>query len=114
MSVRFFQFGTLAGGTDTNSNPLNPSGGGGVSGVPEQFTGVLGLGVTTLSFTKTTVGIALRNTSDAFALQYSFDNITWFTCAAYQVIQDGAQVDFLYLRAVAGAPTYEVTGLLES
>ena len=118
MSVSFFSFGTLVGGTDGSGAPLNPAGGGGsgggVSGEPEQFKGVLGLAVTTLSFTKTTVGFALRNTNDTNALEYSFDNVNWFICAAYQVIQDGAQIDFLYLRAVAGAPTYEVTGLLKS
>ena len=116
MSVRFYQFGALKGGTDSSGGTITPAGGGGggVSGTPQQFEGILGAATTTLTFTKTTVGVSIRNIDDTNALEYSFDNVNWFTCLAYQVIQEGAQVDNLYLRAVAGNPTHEVVGLLSS
>jgi len=118
MTTTYYQWGLLLGGIDPATGlPVIPAGGGGgggggVSGVPEQFSGALGGGVTTITFSGTTVGITIRNTDDANALEYSFNNVTWFSCIAYQVIQEGAQVTALYLRAVAGAPTYQVLGLL--
>jgi hypothetical protein len=111
MSVRFYQFGTIAGGTDSSGNPINPSGNSS-SGAPEQFEGTLGAGTTTITFSKTTIGVTLRNTHDSLPLEYSFDNIIWFTAIAYQVIQENVQLSNLYLRSPAGAPTYEVIGIL--
>lgn len=113
MSVRFYQFGALVGGTDSSGSAITPDGGGGgVSGTPEQFSGTLAA-ATTITFSKTTLGIDLRNTHDSASLEYSYDNVTWFTCNSYQVIQEGAQIDFIYLRPLVGAPTFELVGLLK-
>lgn len=120
MSTTYYQWGVITGGIDpiTGLPVVPPSsgggGGGGVSGPPEMFSGVLGAPVTTITFSDTTVGISIRNTSDSDTLQYSFDNATWFDCIPYQVIQEGVQIDSLYLKAAAGAPTYQVLGLLSS
>jgi hypothetical protein len=119
MTVSYYQWGLLEGGIDPATGlPVIPvsggGGGGGVSGPPEMFSGVLGGGATTITFSAETVGVSIRNTHDSDALEYSFDNATWFYCAAYQVIQEGVQIEHLYLRAVAGAPTYQVLGLLSA
>jgi hypothetical protein len=120
MTVSYHQWGLLLGGIDPATGlPVIPAsggggGGGGVSGPPEMFSGTLGGGVTTITFSAETVGISIRNTDDGNALEYSFDNATWFSCIAYQVIQEGVQIEHLYLRAVAGAPTYQVLGLLSA
>lgn len=120
MSTTYYEWGVIAGGIDpvTGLPVVPPSGGGGgsgggVSGPPEMYGGTL-LAPVSITFSATTVGISIRNTSDSDALEYSFDNATWFSCAAYQVIQEGVQIDVLYLRAVAGAPTYQVLGLLSA
>jgi hypothetical protein len=118
MTTTYYQWGLLQGGIDPATGlpviPASGGGGGGVSGVPQQFSGTLGLGVTTITFSDETVGVSIRNTHDSAALEYSFDNATWFSCIAYQVIQEGVQIEHLYLRAVAGAPTYQVLGLLSA
>lgn len=116
MTVSYYQWGMLQGGIDpaTGVPAVITAAGGGVSGPPEQFSGTLGAGTTTLSFSETTRGVSIRNTSDSDALQYSFDNATWFNCAAYQVVQEGVETDFVYLKAAAGAPTYEVLGILSA
>ena len=118
MSTTYYQWGVIAGGIDPITGlpvvpPSGGGGGGGVSGPPEMYAGTL-LAPTSITFSDTTVGISIRNTSDTDALEYSFDNVTWFYCAAYQVIQEGVQISVLYLRAVAGAPTYQVLGLLST
>jgi len=120
MPVKFYEWGLLKGGANVDGTPISPvgggggGGGGGVSGAPEQYTGTLAAATTTIAFTDTTVGVSIRNTSDSDALEYSFDNATWFIALSYQVIQEGAQVDLLYLRAVSGSPTFEVTGLISA
>jgi hypothetical protein len=119
MTVTLYDWGVIAGGIDPATGlPVVPpggggGGGGGVSGPPQMFSGTLNAALT-LTFSETTVGISIRNTSDSNAFEYSFDNATWFTCIAYQVIQEGVQVDRLFLRPVAGASTYQVLGLLSA
>jgi hypothetical protein len=113
MSVSFYQWGVLTGGIDPDSG-IAPTMGGTPYGPPEQFSGTLGGGVTIITFTRDTKFITIRNTDDTDALQYSFDTITWFTAIAYQVIQEVVKTGSIYLRAVAGTPTYEVLGVLIS
>lgn len=110
MSTTFYQWGKLTGGIDPHSGgaavpaeaPYGPA---------EQFTGTL-LAATTVTFTTPTKFVTIRNTDDWNALEYSFDNATWFACVAHQVIQESVNTAALYLRAVAGTPTYEVLGIL--
>jgi hypothetical protein len=113
MSTTFYQWGVLTGGIDPDSG-LTPTSGGTPYGPPEQYEGTLGAGTTAVTFTKDTKFITIRNTDDTNALEYSFDNATWFTALAYQVVQEVVKTDVVYLRAVAGAPTYEVLGVLIS
>ncbi len=116
MTTLYYQWGVATGGVDPSTGlpPAVVVTGGGVSGPGEQFAGTLGAGVTTITFSRSTNGVAIRNTSDTSALEYSFDNATWFTCIAYQVVQEGVKTDAVYLRAVSGTPTYEVLGILNS
>lgn len=115
MTTTFYSWGMLQGGFDpaTGLPAVVTAAGGGVSGPPEQYEGTLAA-PTSINFSETTRGLTIRNTDDNNALEYSFDNATWFTCAAHQVIQEGVETDVLYLRAVAGAPTYEVLGILSA
>jgi hypothetical protein len=116
MTTLFYQWGVATGGIDPHTGlppPVIVSGGGTV-GPPEQFSGTLGAGVTTISFSHPTVNVTIRNTDDINALEYSYDNVTWFRSLAYQVVQESVQISDLYLRAVAGAPTYEVLGTLSA
>jgi hypothetical protein len=111
MTTTYYQWGVLIGGIDPNSG-LAPTSGGTPYGPPEQFSGALGAGVTTITFSHDTKAVTIRNTDDINAFQYSFDNVTWFDCIAYQVIQETVETGVLYLQPVAGAPTYEVLGVL--
>jgi hypothetical protein len=113
MSVRFYQFGTPAGGTDSNGNPIAP--GAAPFGTPEILSGVLAAGANTFTFSTSLKHIRIANTHDSAALDYSFDGLTWATLIAYQTVQEPSSSATVLLRpTVAGTfPTYELFGILQ-
>jgi hypothetical protein len=111
MSTSFYQWGILSGGEDPGGGgPPTPSGSD--YGPPEQFSGSLTGSVTTLTFSSSTKKVTVRNIDDQNALQYSFDNSTWFNYSPYGVVQEVVKTTKLYLKSTAGSSTYEVLGIL--
>jgi len=106
MPFKHYEWGNFAGGGSGSVAPAEAD-----YGNPEQFSGTL-VGVTTVNFSSPTKAVTVRNTHATQSLEYSFDNSTWFVLgpygeASYQVIASN-----VYLRPVAGNPTYEVLGVL--
>lgn len=113
MSVRFYQFGTIKGGTNSNGSMIPP--GESPFGPAELYAGTLGAGATTITFSSDIKHIRIANTHDSAALEYSFDAITWLVLIAYQIVQEPVSDNTVYLRPlVAGTtPTYEAFGILQ-
>jgi len=109
MSVQFFEWGISKGGMSPSGSPTIPDEAG--YGDPETFEGVLAVGDTTISFSKSTKSVHIVNTHDTIALEYNFDGI-WIGLAPYGEITEPVSVSSLLLRG-AGA-TYEITAALRS
>jgi hypothetical protein len=111
MSVRFYQFGALVGGTDDHSHIIPPITAN--FGAPEQFEGTIGAIGTTITFTSHLKHIRIANTHDSASLEYSFDGATWFTLIPYQILQEQVNSNVVYLRplVVGTNPTYELLGI---
>lgn len=114
MSVRFYQFGRLVGGTDSSGGSIAPSEA--PYGEPELMGGTLVAGVNTLTFSASLKSLRIYNTHDTAYMDYSFDGVTWFTLFPYQVIEENVSSNIVYLRPhVAGTfPTYELLGILQA
>jgi hypothetical protein len=109
----YFEWGNLMGGMTPSGAPVIPAAA--PYGPPEEFSGTLGAGVTTITFTQRTKRVTIRNTHDTQILNYSLDGgATWFVSGPYQVVQEWVNITNLQLRpAVAGeTPTYEITAVL--
>lgn len=111
MSVKFYQFGKLVGGTSSGGGSTAPADAD--FGPGEILAGTLVAGVNTLTFTQSLKHIRIANTHDSAAMDYSFDGVTWATLIAYQIVQEPASNQTIFLRpTVAGTfPTYELLGI---
>jgi hypothetical protein len=111
MGVSIYNWGQGSGGSGSSGTPAAPAAA--PYGPPDQFEGTLA-GATTITFTRSTKRITIRNTDDSNSLEYSLDGSTWFAIGAYGSISEPFQVASLQLRPVAGTPTYEVVAVLSS
>lgn len=109
MSVKFYQFGKIVGGTGPNGNiiPAEAS-----YGPPETFEGTLPAGDTTITPSTYTKSVHILNTHDNITLEYSFDGgVDWFGIQPYGEVKEPVAVSDILLRG-AGC-TYEVTFALQ-
>lgn len=110
MSVQFFDWGAAKGGTSP-SGPAIPDTAN--YGSPEQFSGTLAAGNTTITFSNATKNIHIMNTHDTISLEYSLDSgSTWFGIAPYGDISEPVSVTSLLLRGTGA--TYEINAVLGS
>ena len=114
MPVNFYEWGHKEGGASTDGAPSAPASA--AYGSPDQFEGILGAAITTVSFSSSTKSITVRNTHDSDSLEYRFGSETeWFTIGPYGEVTAPVSVLSMQLRSVgAGNPTYEVLGILTS
>lgn len=114
MSVRFYQFGRIVGGTDASGGSI-PSADA-AYGPPELMSGTLVAGINTFTFSASLKSLRIYNTHDTAYMDYSFDGVTWFTLQPYQVIEENVSSTVVYLQPhVAGTfPTYELFGILQA
>ena len=115
MSVRFYEFGRLVGGSTPGGGSVIPAEAS--FGPPEQFEGTLGVGITTIAFAEDTKKVSIRNTHDLQNLDYSLDEgATWFTLQPYQVEEEPAALATIQLQptVVGQTPTYQIIGILQA
>ena len=112
MTVKVFSWGKLIGGT---------SGGGAIIpaeasyGPPEQFTGILPIGDTVITFTQQTKYVTVINADDTDSFQVSFDGGTaWLTIGPYGSIPSPVAVDSIILRSASAGVDYRVVAALQS
>jgi hypothetical protein len=114
MPIKYYEWGILTGGANADGSPISlPTTG---YGVPEMFVGQTnGVGVTTVTFSKPTKHTRIANVHDQFSMQYSFDNVVWFTLIPYQIIQENTLVSEVYLQSFAAGTQvdYEVVAILQ-
>lgn len=113
MTTRFYEWGAQAGGT----NPSGPSVPADAAyGPGEPYTGTVGVGGTTITFSNATKSITVRNTHDSNNLEYSIDGgTTWLLLGPYGAVTETVALSSLQLRRVAAAVvTYEVIGIITS
>lgn len=111
MSVRFYEFGQLSGGSEESGNVAPPAEAS--YGAPQPFVGTVGAAGTTLPFAGSTKQVTVRNTHETASMEYSLDAGTiWFGLGSYGGITEEVSIGFLMLRRVDGEVTYEVNAIL--
>ena len=104
MSVKFYQFGKIVGGTSDGGAiiPAEAS-----YGSAETYEGTLGVVNTTITPTQATKSIHIINTHDTVTLEYSLDGgVDWFGIAPYGEVK--AQVAVISLLLRGNTATYEI------
>jgi hypothetical protein len=114
MTVLYHEWGKVVGGVTSGSVPVVTDAAS--YGPAETFHGILGVGNTTITFSKPTKHVTIRNTDDGDSLEYSFDGgVTWLLAISYQVIQEAVSVSNFLMRNVgAGVASYEIVAVLQS
>lgn len=114
MSVKFFEWGKLTGGSTSGGGSVTPADA--LYGEPEQFDGTLAAGNTTVTFSNPTKWVKVINTHVSQALEVSFDaGATWLVIAAYGSDTYYINVSSILLRNQgAVGTTYQIiAGLTE-
>ena len=113
MSVRFYSFGRLVGGSGSGGGAVAPAEA--LYGPEESFRGSTGAGIVTINFANATKTVTVRNTDDTDNMQVSYDGATWHDLGPYAAVDVNALVSSIRLRGVGGVNCdYEVIGVLTS
>lgn len=105
MSVQFYTWGVVPSG--------GGSGGGGTPyGAPEQFSGALGIGDTTITFSKATKSVTIRNSDDVDSFSFSFDGVNFMSIGPYGSYTGSVSTTTIVLRSTAVGVDYNVIGVL--
>jgi len=109
MSVKFYNWGTLSGGSGSGGGGTVPAGSD--FGDPDPFEGTIGVAATTVTFTRDTKNVKVINTS-ATNMEISFDNgTTWLTITQFGSDSYPISVASMLLRG--NTATYEVIATLQ-
>ena len=110
MTVKFYEFGQLVGGTSPDG-PIAPAAAS--YGIGESFEGTVAVVGTTITLANPSKHITIKNTHDSAALEYSFDaGVTWLSLGSYGEIGEFINLTSLMLRRVGAAVvTYEVVAI---
>jgi len=112
MSVRYYQFGKLVAGSSPSGPVIPPEAS---YGPPETINGTMAAATETITLTRPTKEILIRNTSDLASIEYSFDGgLTYLLLGPYGSSPPHAiQIETILLRDTAGGnPSYEIVAAL--
>jgi len=114
MSVQYYIFGKLVGGSTPGGDVIVPAEAS--YGPPETFRNTMAAVSETVTLSASSKEITVRNVSDAAILEYSFDGgLTYLLLGPYGEKTYDIQVTNIILRDTAGAnPTYEIVAALGS
>lgn len=111
MTVMKYDWGRLSGGSSGGDTPVVPSDS--LYGPPEQFSGSLGVGDTTLTFSAPTKSVQVINQDDSDGFSISFDGgTTWIAVGSYGQVRENVSVNSIILRSTVADVDYAVVAVL--
>lgn len=111
MPVLKYDWGKLTGGSSGGDTPVAPADS--LYGPPEQFSGSLAAGDTTLTFSAPTKSVQVINEDDTDGFSVSFDGgTTWIPIGSYGQVRENVSVNSIILRATAANVDYAVVAVL--
>ena len=111
MTVRYYEWGTLAGGGGgTVVVPADA-----LYGPPEQFSGAVTNVAAIITFTRDTKWVHVINADVEYDLEVSFDGgVNYITIGSGGDLQENLELSSLILRGNAAGTDYEVTAGLSA